>query len=94
MSPVQPEVFSRQAYRGLYRWRSVPHLVDHKINLHHVLVKDVMTADCKTIDSGRLAADVLQIMASARINATPAVNAGKELVGALDMHDLLRAGVV
>ena len=65
-----------------------------RCNLHHALVKDVMTADCNTIYSGMLAAEVLQIMDSTRINALPAVNAENELVGALDMHDLLRAGVV
>ena len=53
-----------------------------RCNLHHALVKDVMTAE------------VLQIMDSTRINALPAVNAENELVGALDMHDLLRVGVV
>ena len=68
------------------------HIIDHKVQ--PALVKNVMTADCKTIYSGMLAAEVLQIMESARINAQPAVNVKNELVGALDMHDLLRAGVV
>jgi arabinose-5-phosphate isomerase len=61
--------------------------------MRHPLVKDVMI-DCKTIYFGMLAAEVLQIMDSARINAPPAANAENELVGALVMHDLLRAGVV
>jgi CBS domain-containing protein len=33
-------------------------------------------------------------MDKTRINALPVVNAANELVGALNMHDLLRAGVV
>ena len=53
-----------------------------------------MSTHCKTICSGMLAAEELKIMDSTRINALPAVNAGDELVGALDMRDLLRAGVV
>jgi arabinose-5-phosphate isomerase len=67
-------------------------IIDHKVQ--PALVKNVMTADCKTIYSGMLAAEVLQIMDSTRIDALPAVNAENELVGALDMHDLLRVGVV
>ena len=63
-------------------------------NLHHALFKDVITADCKTIHSGMQAPEVLRIMDSTRINVTPVVNAEDELVGALDMRDLLRAGVV
>ena len=31
---------------------------------------------------------------SAKINALPVINDRQELVGALNMHDLLRAGVV
>ena len=53
-----------------------------------------MIADCKTVYSSMLATEVLQIMDSTSINALPAVNAENELVDALDMHDLLRAGVV
>jgi arabinose-5-phosphate isomerase len=41
-----------------------------------------------------LAAEALQIMDSMKINALPVVNDANELVGALNMHDLLRAGVV
>jgi hypothetical protein len=54
-------------------------IIDHKVQ--PALVKDVMTADCKTIYSGMLAAEVLQIMDSAWINTQPAVNAENELVG-------------
>jgi CBS domain-containing protein len=40
------------------------------------------------------AAKTLQIMDSTRIGALPVVNAENELVGALDMYDLLYAGMV
>jgi len=68
--------------------------IDHKIDLHDAVVRDVMTAGCKTVHPGMLAAEALQIMDSTKINALPVVNDGNELVGALNMHDLLRAGVV
>jgi arabinose-5-phosphate isomerase len=53
-----------------------------------------MTADCKTVHPGMLAAEALHIMDTTKINALPVVNSENELVGALNMHDLLRAGVV
>jgi arabinose-5-phosphate isomerase len=68
--------------------------IDHKIDLHDALVKDVMTAGCKTVHPGMLAAEALQIMDTTKINALPVVNDDNELVGALNMHDMLRAGVV
>jgi arabinose-5-phosphate isomerase len=41
-----------------------------------------------------LAAEALQLMDNKRINALPVVDAQQQLIGAINMHDLLRAGVV
>ena len=53
-----------------------------------------MTAAPKTVQPGMLAAEALQIMDKTKINALPVVDADNKLVGALNMHDMLRAGVV
>jgi arabinose-5-phosphate isomerase len=53
-----------------------------------------MTRNCKTIRPDQLAAEALQLMDSKRINALPVVDGHQQLVGAINMHDLLRAGVV
>lgn len=79
---------------GIFTDGDLRRIIDHKVDLHQALVKDVMTADCKAIQPGMLAAEALQIMDSTKINALPVVNTENELVGALNMHDLLRAGVV
>ena len=79
---------------GVFTDGDLRRIIDRKVDLHQALVKDVMTADCKAIQPGMLAAEALQIMDSTKINALPVVNAKNELVGALNMHDLLRAGVV
>ena len=79
---------------GVFTDGDLRRTIDHKIDLHNALVKDVMTTDCKTIHPGMLAAEALQIMDATKINALPVVNTDNELVGALNMHDLLRAGVV
>jgi arabinose-5-phosphate isomerase len=79
---------------GIFTDGDLRRIIDHKVDLHHALVKDVMTANCKTIHPGMLAAEALQIMDSTKINALPVVTTENELVGALNMHDLLRAGVV
>jgi arabinose-5-phosphate isomerase len=41
-----------------------------------------------------LAAEALQLMQQIRINGLLVVDARENLVGAFNMHDLLRAGVV
>jgi arabinose-5-phosphate isomerase len=79
---------------GVFTDGDLRRTIDHKIDLHEATVKDVMTAGCKTVHPGMLAAEALQIMESTKINALPVVNDDNELVGALNMHDMLRAGVV
>jgi len=57
-------------------------------------IQQIMTANCRTANEQQLAAEALQIMDQHAINALPVLNAAGELVGAINMHDLLRAGVV
>ncbi|GHD61654.1 KpsF/GutQ family sugar-phosphate isomerase [Jeongeupia chitinilytica] len=56
-------------------------------------VAQVMTRNPLTIDADHLAAEAVQVMEQRRINGLLVLDAGK-LVGALNMHDLLRARVV
>jgi len=79
---------------GVFTDGDLRRTIDHKIDLHTARVRDVMTAECKTVHPGMLAAEALQIMDATKINALPVINDDNELVGALNMHDLLRAGVV
>jgi len=80
---------------GVFTDGDLRRLLDHgEVNISSLGVKDVMIAHCKTIPADLLAAEALQIMESKRINAFPVVDADNRLIGALSMHDLLRAGVV
>jgi len=57
-------------------------------------VTDVMTAGGKSISPDRLAVEALNLMEEGKINALLVVDSDDRLCGALNMHDLLRAGVV
>jgi len=85
---------TRGGLAGIFTDGDLRRTIDNKVDLNEALISEVMTADCKTIQPGMLAAEALQIMDSTKINALPVVNENNELVGALNMHDLLRAGVV
>jgi arabinose-5-phosphate isomerase len=87
-------VDSQGKLAGIFTDGDLRRIIDHKVDLHTALVKDVMTTACKVVHPGMLAAEALQIMESTKINALPVVNEENKLVGALNMHDLLRAGVV
>jgi arabinose-5-phosphate isomerase len=79
---------------GVFTDGDLRRAIDHRIDVHTEQIDKVMTSNCKTIRPGMLAAEALQIMDSTKINALPVVNDQNEPVGALNMHDLLRAGVV
>jgi arabinose-5-phosphate isomerase len=53
-----------------------------------------MTSKCKTIGPRALAAEAVHIMEVHRITALPVTDAQGRLIGALNVHDLFRAGVV
>ncbi|HHW78575.1 MAG TPA: KpsF/GutQ family sugar-phosphate isomerase [Xanthomonadaceae bacterium] len=68
--------------------------LDRQVDVHSARVAEVMTRDCKTIAPGTLAAEALRMMQQYKINALPVVNSAGKLTGVLNMHDLLRAGVL
>ena len=63
-------------------------------DLRHSRMREVMTRRAKTVQSGSLAAEAVHLMETHGITALLVVDADGILVGALNVHDLLRAGVV
>ncbi len=60
----------------------------------NVPIAKIMTADCRSIRPEMLAAEAVKLMEDNRITALPVVDENKRVIGALNMQDLLRAGVV
>jgi arabinose-5-phosphate isomerase len=79
---------------GVFTDGDLRRTLDRRIDVHSVTVAEVMTRHCKTVHPGILAAEALHLMDTHKINALPVVNEAGLLVGALNMHDLLRAGVM
>lgn len=79
---------------GVFTDGDLRRMLDRAVDVHKNVIAEVMTHDPVTITSGHLAAEALQVMESRKINALIVVNAQGAPVGALNMHDLLRAGVV
>ena len=79
---------------GMFTDGNLRRSMETGIDIHRVTIGEVMTADCKVITANRLAAEALAMMERFRINALPVVNTEGQLEGVLNMHDLLRAGVV
>lgn len=67
---------------------------DKRIDVHKTPMSAVMTLNCKTIGARALAAEAVHIMEVHRITALPVADPQGRLIGALNVHDLFRAGVV
>jgi len=79
---------------GIYTDGDLRRTLDKNINVHEALIKDVMTRNCKTTQAHLLAAEALTEMQQNKISAMLVVDKNDKLIGAFNMHDLLRAGVV
>lgn len=79
---------------GIYTDGDLRRTLDRGVDVHTTPIEAVMTRNCKTVGPELLAAEALQIMEAHKINALLVVEDGDRLVGALNMHDLLRAGVL
>lgn len=87
-------VDSNQTQIGLFTDGDLRRALDLDINISKTPITQVMTPRGKVIGKGLLAAEALRIMESNKINALLVVDENRKLVGALNMHDLLRAGVM
>lgn len=85
---------SDQRLAGIFTDGDLRRSLDQGVDLHRTPVRDVMTVGGKTMTRGALAAEALQLMEEYKINALLVVDDDERVVGALNMHDLLRSGVV
>ncbi|KEF31594.1 MAG: KpsF/GutQ family sugar-phosphate isomerase [Gammaproteobacteria bacterium] len=82
------------ALTGVFTDGDLRRTLDRNLDVHSTTIEAVMTRNGKTIQADHLAAEALNIMEEMKINALPVTNETGELVGAINMHDLLRAGVI
>ncbi|WP_062263507.1 KpsF/GutQ family sugar-phosphate isomerase [Endozoicomonas arenosclerae] len=79
---------------GIFTDGDLRRALDKGVDPKSTRIDDVMTGHCKTIHPEILAAEALKIMDDRKINALICVDDENELIGAINMHDLLKAGVV
>ena len=79
---------------GIYTDGDLRRTFEQMPNIETAGVAELMTANPVTIESGRIASEALKLMHDRKINALMVVDENRLVQGALNMHDLLRAGVV
>jgi arabinose-5-phosphate isomerase len=87
-------VDAQQRVLGVFTDGDLRRVIDRQIDLHATTMRQVMTANPRSIEPQALAAEAVNRMEQHGITALLVVDAAQHLVGALNIHDLLRAGVV
>ncbi|MHC6526206.1 KpsF/GutQ family sugar-phosphate isomerase [Vibrio proteolyticus] len=78
---------------GLFTDGDLRRVLDKRIDVHTALIGDVMTRNPTTAEPAMLAVEGLNLMQDKSINGLVLCKEGQP-VGALNMHDLLKAGVM
>ena len=79
---------------GVFTDGDLRRVLDRGVDVHKTAMRDVMTSPGKRVKADELAAEAAHLMEKHRITALPVVDESGALIGALNVHDLLRAGVL
>jgi arabinose-5-phosphate isomerase len=79
---------------GVFTDGDLRRAVDRAVDIHRTPMRDVMTAGSKTIGPAALAAEAVHLMEQFKITALLVVDDQNVVVGALNVHNLFRAGVM
>jgi arabinose-5-phosphate isomerase len=79
---------------GIFTDGDLRRALDRRVDIHRSRMADVMTRGARTIGPEELAAEAVLMMEKHAINGLLVLDESGRLIGALNVHDLLRAGVM
>ena len=79
---------------GIYTDGDLRRSLDKNIDVHNTLISDVMTKKCRTTTADERAAIIVKIMDEHGINGFLVTDENNKIIGAFNMHDILRAGIL
>lgn len=87
-------VDSNNTLVGIFTDGDLRRVIDAEVNLRTTQIAEVMTKGCVTITENVLAAEALKVMDTKSINGLVVINDKQQPVGALNMLDMVKAGVI
>ncbi len=79
--------------KGIYTDGDLRRTLQNKQNVHTVIIKEVMTPGCKTIEADTLAVAALELMEKNKITSLVVVDQQHKPIGVIHMHDLIQLGL-
>ncbi len=87
-------VDDEQQLKGIFTDGDLRRTLDAAIDIHSTTMGEIMNRDCKTVSAELLAAEAVRILQQFKITALIVVDEDRRVLGALNVHDLFRAGVM
>jgi arabinose-5-phosphate isomerase len=79
---------------GIFTDGDLRRTLDAGADIRATIIRDVMHANCKTIDQDVLAAEALHVLEQNKITGLLVADEDGLLIGALNIHDLFREGLM
>jgi len=79
---------------GIFTDGDLRRTLDQRIDIHNTPISEVMTVGGKTIRQDKLAMEAVHLMEEYGITALLVIDSENKLIGALNIHSLLRAGIM
>lgn len=89
---IVTEIDGRMA--GVFTDGDLRRALDRGVDVREAIIDDLMTTNAKSVRADMLAVEALNVMEVHKISAVVVLDAEQRAIGALNMHDLLRAGVL
>lgn len=87
-------VDAKNKVMGIYTDGDLRRTLDTGADVRSTAIRDVMHTNCKTISADLLAAEALHLLEEYKITSLLVVDESNTLVGALNIHDLFREGLM
>ncbi len=83
-----------QRILGIFTDGDLRRALDAGVDIRETTMDDIMHRDCKTIAADVLAAEAVHVMEENKITSLLVADEEQRLIGALNIHDLFRAGIM
>jgi arabinose-5-phosphate isomerase len=87
-------VHADQTLAGIFTDGDLRRVLQKPVDIHQTSIQSLLSPQCLTIHPDALAVEGLEKMQTHKINALPVTDTQQRLIGAFNMHDLLRARVI
>ena len=79
---------------GIFTDGDLRRALESNIDFQKLVIEDVMTKDCKSIEPQEPALKAIQLMKEHSINSFPVVDSNNKIVGAINMNTLIQAKLI